>query len=631
MIKITAVVPDQQLGSLIRETFDEHDEYPYHKDPSGEEWELEVLIEHEHDTIRNLEIEADVIIARGYTAQLLLESSRTTPVVKLPVTVNDVIRSLVQAGKTHPERKPLIMGTRNIIFQFESLSEIFGRDLTPVLLTEQKEAEIKTMFTLMVKPEEHVVIGGRMVCEYAASLGIPQVGIQSGHMAVWQTISEARRVALISRREQEKTLRYRSILDCTTEGILVTDKTGCISVLNTTAEDILEISTADALGRNVYEIFAGSRIPDCICRPGTFKDEIVDWKDQSLAINRTTVILKSEQIGTVISLQRVSRIQETEERIRQKINRRGHIARHSFKDILGVSDCIRETINIARNFSQVDSNISIFGGTGTGKELFAQSIHNTSARRSGPFVAINCAAISETLLESELFGYVEGAFTGAHKSGKPGLFELAHRGTVFLDEISELSLGLQSRLLRVIQEKELMRLGDDKIIPVDIRIISAANKDLKHLVEKGEFREDLFYRLDVLKLELPSLDSRKEDIPYLARYFIKILSEKNGSARELEQGAIAGLKQRNWKGNVRELMNACERLYVLTRTSKITAGDVERILPAPLPPAEGERELSNRELREMLQQEGYRKDRVAERLGIHRSTLWRRMKKSGLI
>ncbi len=634
MIKITAVVPDTQLGLLIQDILEEHDEYPYHKDPSGEVCELEVLIEHEIEAIRGLEIDSDVIIARGYTAQLLLESNRNTPVVKLPVTVNDIIRSLLEAKKLYPHRKPLIMGTRNIIFQFESLSEIFGRDLTPVLLTEQTEQEIQTMFKLMVKPDSHVVIGGRMVCEYADCLGIPQLGLQSGQMAVWQTISEAKRVALISRQEQERTLRFRSILDSSTEGILVVDRNSLITVINRTAEEILSLSAAEVIGRNVYSVFENSRITDYLAKPGTFRDEIVEWKERTLALSRTRVMHKSQQAGSVLTIQPASRIEEAEGRIRRQVHHRGHKARHTFRDILGVSDVIRETIETARNFARVDSNISIFGGTGTGKELFAQSIHNASSRSKGPFVAINCAALSESLLESELFGYVEGAFTGARKGGKPGLFELAHRGTVFLDEIAEMSLRLQSRLLRVLQEKEIMRLGDDRIIPVDIRIISAANRDIETLVAEAKFREDLFYRLDVLKLQIPPLNSRREDIPYLARYFMRLLAERNHTERELDKSALAVLKTRNWKGNVRELINACERLYVLTAGSRITEKDLKRILPEQKNEAEGscsEEEISNSELKAMLEEEGYRRDRLAERLGVHRSTLWRRMKKSGLL
>jgi len=486
----------------------------------------------------------------------------------------------------------------------------------------------------MVDPESSVLIGGRMVCEHAQQQGVPHVMLRSGRLAVWQTITEAKRVAWISRVEQEKATRYKSVLDCATEGILVVDRKGRLSIINATCEDMLGIRAENSTGKEIGELFKGNDLHTFILRPGRLRDEILSLKGQSLAANKDTVVHKAEKIGTVITLRRVREIQETEVNIRGKIHNKGHIARHTFKDIIGVGKTIQATIEKARSFSSVDSNVLIYGGTGTGKELFAQSIHNSSSRRKGPFVAINCAAISESLLESELFGYVQGAFTGASKGGKPGLFELAHRGTVFLDEISEMSLRLQGRLLRVLQEKELMRLGDDKIIPVDIRIISAVNRDLKVLVDAGKFREDLYYRLDVLNLDLPSLDSRKEDIPFLSRYFLQSLGEKNGPLKTLEKSALEYLQRRSWRGNIRELMNACERLYVLSEKDRIDESEARRILGGEsyrtAAPASPGRSADDETLRKLLEEEGYRKDRVAERLGIHRSTLWRRIKKLDL-
>ncbi|MFW5787937.1 MAG: sigma-54 interaction domain-containing protein, partial [Halanaerobiales bacterium] len=232
----------------------------------------------------------------------------------------------------------------------------------------------------------------------------------------------------------------------------------------------------------------------------------------------------------------------------------GHKADYTFRDIAGKSEKIKKAKKIAKRMAGSSSTVLLIGESGTGKELFAQAIHNKSDRKNYQFVAINCAALPENLLESELFGYVKGAFTGANKEGKPGLFELAHKGTLFLDEISEIPPKLQTRLLRVIEEREVMRIGGERVINVDVRLIAASNKDLKKMVEKGDFREDLYYRLSVLPLKIPSLRKRKEDIIPL----INTLKEELGVDFKLSSEALEVFLQHNWKGNVRELRNYIE-------------------------------------------------------------------------
>src|SRR5690625_4003910 len=279
----------------------------------------------------------------------------------------------------------------------------------------------------------------------------------------------------------------------------------------------------------------------------------------------------------MVAFQDVTGIKKMEGEIRKKIYLRGHIAKYTFNDIIYKSDVVDQTIEIAKSYSEVDSNILIIGETGTGKEMYTQSIHNQSARKDKPFVAINCAALPESLLESELFGYVEGAFTGAVKGGKKGFFELAHRGTLFLDEIGEISVNLQSRLLRVLQEKEVMRIGDDKVIPVDVRIIAATNKNLLEMVKNNQFREDLYYRLSVLNLHLPPLRACREDIPSMVHLFLRKYAGTNQRIR-ITESALERLSNEAWEGNVRELQNFCERLAVLCKDHFIDENDVERFL-----------------------------------------------------
>lgn len=315
----------------------------------------------------------------------------------------------------------------------------------------------------------------------------------------------------------------------------------------------------------------------------------------------------------------------------------GHIARYSFDNIIGKSESIQECKRIAKEYSVVNSNILIIGGTGTGKEMFAQSIHNTSKRSKGPFVAVNCAAIPDNLLESELFGYVGGAFTGASKGGKMGFFELAHKGTIFLDEISEITLSLQGRLLRVIQEKEVVRIGDDKVTPIDVRIVAASNRNLQKITDSGDFRQDLYYRLDVLQLNLPCLNERSEDILLLAKHFIerfKLLFAKEEMS--VTDSAYAVLKSLEWKGNIRQLANICERLVVINQSGVINGEDVVRLTgKQSAEKDEGTDDtfeskimsMERSEIIEKLHRCSGNKNKAAQALGMSRATLYRRLKK----
>ena len=219
---------------------------------------------------------------------------------------------------------------------------------------------------------------------------------------------------------------------------------------------------------------------------------------------------------------------------------------------------MQQLIERAMTYAGHDSNLLVYGETGTGKEVFAQSIHNHSRRKHGPFVSVNIASIAPSLLESELFGYVDGAFTGARKGGKPGLFELAHRGTLFLDEIGELAPEMQSRLLRVLQEREIMRIGDDKIIPIDVRIIAATNRDLFQQTLAGSFRQDLYYRIHVVGLRIPPLRARVDDIPQIFEHYLQRFSTQAGRTPRLNASARQLLKSRPWPGNIRQLRNLAE-------------------------------------------------------------------------
>ena len=311
------------------------------------------------------------------------------------------------------------------------------------------------------------------------------------------------------------------------------------------------------------------------------------------------------------------------------------IANYCFDDIIGESATIQETKKQALKYSKAHSSVLIYGESGTGKELFAQSIHRTSNRSSGPFVAVNCAALPENLIDSELFGYEEGSFTGAKKGGKIGKFELAHQGTIFLDEISELPLHLQSRLLRVLQEKEVVRIGGDQVIPIDVRIIAASNKDLLDCIENEKFREDLYYRISVLQLNIPPLQKRSEDILLLFKHFIK---RDERLFHFISNANLEPLLSYKWYGNVRELENVAERFMVLCQGEILTQESIETILiqalynyHAHIPNDEEDSpsQISeeNERIQSALKKFGGNKEKAAEMLGMSRTTLWRKLKK----
>ena len=312
-------------------------------------------------------------------------------------------------------------------------------------------------------------------------------------------------------------------------------------------------------------------------------------------------------------------------------------------NIIGESNIIKTIKNESFIASKSSSTVLITGESGTGKELFARAIHNHSDRVDNPFIAVNCAAIPDNLLESELFGYEEGAFTGAKKGGKLGKFELAHKGTIFLDEIGDMSLHLQAKLLRVLQERELDKIGGKSNISIDVRIISATNKDLEDMVSKGIFREDLYYRLNVIPIHLPSLKDRREDIPLLIDYTIKEYSNKLGkNVDRVDKDALKVMMEYRWPGNIRELQNIIEYSINMSSSSVITLDSIPQKIKCT---SINEVREDNREIRtleDLEKQEiiraldkfkDFKKDKelVAKALGISRATLYRKLEKYNIV
>lgn len=343
----------------------------------------------------------------------------------------------------------------------------------------------------------------------------------------------------------------RAILAYIEDGILLCDAQGECHLSNEKVKELLQVD--EARGLNLTDF-----IPEKELR-GRFTDKktlVVAVGRKNLIFTVMPVFSKKGRDGYLVVIKNFEEAEEQQHQLRNKVSGTKHEARYTFEDIKGESKAIRGVIALAKRIAKSNSSVVIFGESGTGKEVLAQSIHNESPRRNYNFVAINCAAIPENLMESELFGYEYGAFTGARKEGKIGYFELAHKGTLFFDEVEEMPLSLQGKLLRVIEERKIVRMGSSKLINVDVRIIAATNQNLKQLVEQGKFRKDLYYRLNVFPIKLPDLNQRERDVLLLFREFQRDIGARWTYDREVEQRLL----DYKWNGNIRELRNTVEYL-----------------------------------------------------------------------
>lgn len=453
----------------------------------------------------------------------------------------------------------------------------------------------------------------------------------------------------------------QEILDHAYECIVVVDQDGIITWMNRTYEEFLNIAQGSAIGRYVADVIENTRM-HLVARTGIPE---IGWtqriKGQQRIVQRIPIVRGGQVVGAVGKFmfkdiaefralsQRVGLLESKVEFYEQELKSiRG--ARYTFDQIIGNSDALAQAKRLALRAAQSQASILLVGESGTGKELFAHAIHQSSTRAAGPFVRVNCAAIPPDLLEAELFGYDEGAFSGARKGGKPGKLELAHRGTILLDEIADMPLAMQAKILRAVQEKEIERLGGVQTLRVDVRIIAATNADLEQRVAEGRFREDLYYRLNVISIRLPALRERAGDISLLVRHGLARMAEEQGvPPRRLTPGLLQVLEASEWPGNVRELLNLLERLVYTADTPEIGLGDLPPGLAHRLRPvaatgvpagletrttgsdlvwsvAEAERAA----LRQALETCRGSKAKAARLLGIHRSTLYDKLCKYGM-
>jgi transcriptional regulator with PAS, ATPase and Fis domain len=475
-----------------------------------------------------------------------------------------------------------------------------------------------------------VAIGGLSLEAAIKGRGMHYIMSDADADAAFDAIDEALHLLRIEEERLHKRLelqsRYemiRSILDCVSEGIFSIDGQGVITNMNSVATQYLGSLNC---GDNVAGLLPQDYFGRVLEKAEAVRGALITLGRLSLTLSIAPINLGGQVIGAVATLQKQTEIKAIEQKMRRQLARQ-HVAEHTFAAIIGSSPALAKAKRLAQTFAVVDSTVMIEGETGTGKELFAQGIHNASKRRHGPFVAINCAAFAPGVLESELFGYVKGAFTGALNEGKAGVFELAHTGTIFLDEISETSAEIQLKLLRTLQERKVVRIGDDKVTPVDIRIITASNKRLPQLIAQGLFREDFFYRICVLKLQLPPLRERRQDIPELVAH---LLASFGMPAATPDPALLARLSRYEWPGNIRQLGNIIERLAVMGQGREMHGPWLEEALedlPATSEGVDGGRQDEKQQLLQALSSVRGNREQAARSLQISTTTLWRRMKK----
>jgi len=576
--------------------------------------------------------EADVFIAAGANGAWLRERLNA-PVVQIRVSGFDILHALKEARAV--SERIALFGYQTVRAELEEVKALLNVEVEQVQYSTQADTEAGIQ-SLAARGFQ-VVVGSSMACRLARAAGMSAVFLYSAQ-SIRRALDDALDLARVAGLEQARHAWLDAGLKALDEAVVAVDADERIRSLNPAGARLLGMAQERALGRRLGALNGDLSLAGVLATGEPDSERIVGLEGRTWLVNRVPIVEGDACTGAVLAAREAGAIQRADRSLRTQARPRQFTARYRLDDILGAGPAMRQALEAARRYAAVDATVLITGESGTGKELFAQGMHNAGRRAAGPFVAINCAAVAETLLESELFGHEEGAFTGARKGGKAGLIETAHTGTLFLDEIGELPPALQAKLLRVLQEREVLRVGATEPTPVDVRIVAATHRDLRQAMAERQFREDLFYRLNILALRLPPLRERPEDLPALAEHFARAALSRLGAADRLDV-LLEALRTRlvayEWPGNIRELENLIERAAVFVAGDAAPSGPALLDAIAPELRAYDEaparalrsagREAERDQIRRVLVECGGDRAAAAKRLGISRTTLWRRL------